>query len=52
VVDTFNITDKGYVKTAPEGFVAVCGDTCKMVKLVDRNQFSRINATSKKEWSK
>jgi len=52
VVDTFNITDKGYVKTAPEGFVAVCGDTCKMVKLVDRNHFSRINATSTKEWSK
>lgn len=49
-VSTFIGDKDGYRPTAPEGFVAVCGKTCRIVKLVDRNEFSRNNFNLAKEW--
>lgn len=49
-VSTFIADKDGYRPTAPEGFVAVCGNTCQIVKLVDRNEFSRNNFNLAKEW--
>jgi hypothetical protein len=49
-VSTFIADKDGYRPTAPEGFVAVCGKTCSIVKLVDRNEFSRNNFNLAKEW--
>jgi hypothetical protein len=31
-------------------FVAVCGDTCQMIKLVDRIEFARANFNLAKDW--
>jgi len=49
-VSTFIADKDGYRPTAPEGFVAVCGKTCSIVKLVDRNEFSKNNFNLAKEW--
>ena len=40
----------GYTKTRPEGFVAVSDDG--VIKLVDRNEFSRLNFQIAKNWDK
>ena len=42
-------TDKGFVATNPEGYVAV-DRTGSAVKLVDRLEFSRANFTAAKNW--
>lgn len=50
-IASFVPTDTGFRVTGPEGFVAVARDG-KAVKLVDRLEFSRLNATLPKNWSK
>ena len=49
-VGTFIKTDKGYDVTAPEGFVAIDKDN-KVLKLVDRLEFSKQNFTVAKNWT-
>ena len=48
-VQTFIPTADGFRVTGPEGFVAV-SHAGKMVKLVDRLEFSRANFLAPKEW--
>jgi len=48
-IGTFMQTDKGFVATNPEGYVAV-DRTGSAVKLVDRLEFSRANFTAAKNW--
>ena len=48
---TFVNTSTGYRVTSDEGFVAVDRDG-KMVKLVDRLEFSNQNFTAVKRWDK
>lgn len=48
-VQTFIPTADGFRVTGPEGFVAV-SHSGKMVKLVDRLEFSRANFLAPKEW--
>ena len=50
-VGTFIKTDDGYDTTAPEGFVAIDKDN-KVLKLVDRLEFSKQNFTVSKNWIK
>jgi hypothetical protein len=49
-IGTYLPTTKGIKATNPEGFVAVCGDTCQMIKLVDRIEFARANFNLAKDW--
>jgi hypothetical protein len=49
-IGTYLPTNKGIKATNPEGFVAVCGDTCQMIKLVDRIEFARANFNLAKDW--
>ena len=51
-IGTYVPTDNGLKATAPEGFVAVCGKTCQVIKLVDRMEFSRMNFNLAKDWKK
>lgn len=51
-IGTYVPTDKGLKATTPEGFVAVCGSTCRVVKLVNRLEFSRMNFNLAKDWKK
>lgn len=48
-VQTFVPTDNGFRVTGPEGFVATSHDG-RMVKLVDRLEFSRMNFLAPKDW--
>ena len=51
-METFVIDNKGIRVTKPEGFVAIdklCGGA---VKFVDRLEFSQLNFTVDKNWSK
>lgn len=52
ITGTFLRTDDGYRVTNPEGFVAVSRTTGGAVKLVDRLEFSHLNFTAQKNWSK
>jgi hypothetical protein len=52
VTNTFVQTDDGYKITNPEGFVAVDKLKGNAVKLVDRLEFSHLNFTAQKNWSK
>ena len=52
VTGTFLRTDDGYKVTNPEGFVAVDKLKGNAVKLVDRLEFSHLNFTAQKAWSK
>jgi len=50
-VSTFVAASGGYKPSAPEGFVAACsGSSCKIVKLVDRREFSANNFNIAKTW--
>jgi hypothetical protein len=48
-VETFIPTADGFRVTGPEGFVAV-SHTGRMVKLVDRLEFSRANFLAPRDW--
>lgn len=48
-IATFVSTPNGYKVTGPEGYVA-CGHDGRMIKLVDRMEFSRLNFTVPKAW--
>lgn len=48
-VQTFVPTDNGFRVTGPEGFVATSHEG-RMVKLVDRLEFSRMNFLAPKDW--
>ena len=52
VASTFVQTEDGFKVTNPEGFVAVSKTTGGAVKLVDRLEFSHLNFTAAKAWSK
>jgi hypothetical protein len=52
VTSTFVQTEDGFKVTNPEGFVAVSKTTGGAVKLVDRLEFSHLNFTAAKAWSK
>jgi len=52
VTNTFVQTEDGYRITNPEGFVAVDKLKGSAVKLVDRLEFSHLNFTAQKNWSK
>jgi hypothetical protein len=52
VTSTFVQTEDGFKVTNPEGFVAVDRLTGNAVKLVDRLEFSHLNFTAQKNWSK
>jgi hypothetical protein len=52
VTSTFVQTDDGFKVTNPEGFVAVDRLKGNAVKLVDRLEFSHLNFTAQKNWSK
>jgi hypothetical protein len=52
VTSTFVQTEDGFKVTNPEGFVAVSKTTGGAVKLVDRLEFSHLNFTAQKNWSK
>ena len=52
VTSTFVQTEDGFKVTNPEGFVAVDKLTGNAVKLVDRLEFSHLNFTAQKNWSK
>ena len=52
VTSTFVQTEDGFKVTNPEGFVAVDRLTGNAVKLVDRLEFSHLNFTAAKAWSK
>lgn len=49
-IGTFIETESGYKVTSPEGFVAI--KSGKVLKLVDRLEFSRANFTIAKDWNK
>jgi hypothetical protein len=49
-IGTYLPTTTGIKATNPEGFVAVCGDTCQMIKLVDRIEFAQANFNLAKDW--
>lgn len=49
---TFVIDNKGFRVTTPEGFVAIDRTSGGAVKFVDRLEFSRLNFTVDKNWSK
>jgi len=51
-IGTYVPTDNGLKATSPEGFVAVCGKTCQVIKLVNRLEFSRMNFNLAKDWKK
>ena len=52
VTSTFVQTENGFRVTNPEGFVAVDKLSGNAVKLVDRLEFSHLNFTAAKAWSK
>ena len=52
VTSTFVQTEDGFRVTNPEGFVAVDRLKGNAVKLVDRLEFSHLNFTAAKAWSK
>jgi len=52
VTSTFVQTEDGFKVTNPEGFVAVDKLSGNAVKLVDRLEFSHLNFTAQKNWSK
>jgi len=52
VTRTFVQTEDGFKVTNPEGFVAVDRLKGNAVKLVDRLEFSHLNFTAQKNWSK
>ena len=52
VASTFVQTEDGFKVTNPEGFVAVDRLKGNAVKLVDRLEFSHLNFTAAKAWSK
>ena len=52
VTSTFVQTEDGFKVTNPEGFVAVDKLTGNAIKLVDRLEFSHLNFTAQKNWSK
>ena len=52
VTSTFVQTEDGFKVTNPEGFVAVDRLKGNAVKLVDRLEFSHLNFTAQKAWSK
>jgi len=52
VTSTFVQTEDGFKVTNPEGFVAVDKISGNAVKLVDRLEFSHLNFTAQKNWSK
>jgi hypothetical protein len=52
VTSTFVQTEDGFKVTNPEGFVAVDKLKGNAVKLVDRLEFSHLNFTAQKAWSK
>jgi hypothetical protein len=52
VTSTFVQIDDGFKVTNPEGFVAVDRLKGNAVKLVDRLEFSHLNFTAQKNWSK
>jgi len=52
VTSTFVQTEDGFKVTNPEGFVAVDRLKGNAVKLVDRLEFSHLNFTAQKNWSK
>ena len=52
VASTFVQTEDGFRVTNPEGFVAVDRLKGNAVKLVDRLEFSHLNFTAAKAWSK
>jgi len=52
VTNTFVQTEDGFKVTNPEGFVAVDKLKGNAVKLVDRLEFSHLNFTAQKAWSK
>jgi hypothetical protein len=52
VTNTFVQTEDGFKITNPEGFVAVDKLKGNAVKLVDRLEFSHLNFTAQKAWSK
>ena len=52
VTSTFVQTEDGFKVTNPEGFVAVDKLSGNAVKLVDRLEFSHLNFTAAKAWSK
>ena len=52
VTSTFVQTEDGFKVTNPEGFVAVDKLKGNAVKLVDRLEFSHLNFTAQKNWSK
>ena len=52
VTNTFVQTEDGFKITNPEGFVAVDKLKGNAVKLVDRLEFSHLNFTAQKNWSK
>jgi hypothetical protein len=49
-IGTFLKTPKGFVVTAPEGYVAINAKSGKAIKLVDRLGFSYANFTLAKDW--
>jgi hypothetical protein len=51
-IGTYVPTNDGLKPTSPEGFVAVCGSTCRVIKLVNRLEFSRMNFNLPKDWKK
>ena len=51
-IGTYIPTNDGLKPTSPEGFVAVCGSTCRVIKLVNRLEFSRMNFNLPKDWKK
>lgn len=51
-METFVIDEKGLRITRPEGFVAIDRISGGAVKFVDRLEFSRLNFTVDKNWSK
>ena len=52
VTSTFVQTEDGFKVTNPEGFVCVDKLTGNAIKLVDRLEFSHLNFTAAKAWSK
>ena len=52
VTSTFVQTEDGFKVTNPEGFVCVDKLSGNAVKLVDRLEFSHLNFTAAKAWSK
>ena len=52
VTNTFVQTEDGFKVTNPEGFVAVDKLKGNAVKLVDRLEFTHLNFTAQKNWSK